>query len=124
MVNAMRSSETDRWNRLKEIFNAVVDLSPEERQTYLSSLGPEQTTLFNEISQLLSADADASSFLGAPIEIGDRPEISMIGEAIGNYRIVREIGRGGMGAVFEGVREDGDSFSAGGHQADRTQPLF
>ena len=108
MVNAMRSSETDRWNRLKEIFNTVVDLSPEERQTYLSSLGPEQATLFNEISQLLSADADASSFLGSPIELGDRPEISMIGEAIGNYRIFREIGRGGMGAVFEGVREDSD----------------
>jgi len=98
----------DRWNRLKEIFNAVVDLDPEERQAYLASLGPEQATLFSEISQLLSADADVSSFMSKPIDIGDAVETSIIGEAIGSYRVTREIGRGGMGAVFEAVREDGD----------------
>lgn len=104
----MQSSDTDRWKRLKDLFNEVVDLDPKKRQEYLTSLGPEQATLFNEISQLLSADADAASFMSEPIDIGNAVETSIIGELIGNYRITREIGRGGMGAVFEAVREDGD----------------
>lgn len=97
---------SEKWEQLKEHFNKVIDLEPDARNEFLSNLREDQRTVFDQLSDLLTADEGASSFMDEPIRFD--PTLSMIGEKIGSYRIVREIDRGGMGAVFETVREDGD----------------
>lgn len=45
------------------------------------------------------------------------PAPSMVGQTIGHYRLVRMLGEGGMGMVFEAVHE-----SVGGHAAIKVLP--
>jgi serine/threonine protein kinase len=109
----MDSPETDcdRWQKLKEVFNEAVELSPEARCAYLSALHLDEKTLSEELAELIASEAESEDFLKKPIEINfDSPAVaqSFIGAEIGHYKIVREIGRGGMGAVFEATRQDGD----------------
>jgi len=103
----------DACGRLRELFDAVTELPSESRSVWLDaqSLDPRDRVL---IDRLLSADASAelgSGVLDVPVSaraarIGemsvfstDDPE-GLTGELIGAFRIVREIGRGGMATVF------------------------
>jgi eukaryotic-like serine/threonine-protein kinase len=103
--NAMKEP-TNRWQKLKDIFNDVGELESEARRSYLSKLRLNERTLFEELSELLEAEKDSAEFLQKPLVFDS--EHSFIGETVGHYKIVREVGRGGMGAVFEAVREDGE----------------
>ncbi|MBX3292252.1 MAG: serine/threonine protein kinase [Acidobacteria bacterium] len=102
----MDDREHENWQRLKAVFNEVIDLPDVERNAALARISAEQPTIIDELRSLLSIDTSVNSFLDEPVKTSDAP--SMIGEAIGHYRITRELGRGGMGAVFEAEREDGD----------------
>ncbi|QYO67221.1 serine/threonine protein kinase [Leptolyngbya sp. 7M] len=83
-----------------------MELGPDARREYLAKFESGEKTLFDELAGLLTVDTKASEFMKEPVFRYDPPNI--IGEMVGKYRIVRELGRGGMGTVFEGVREDGD----------------
>ncbi len=97
---------TKRWQRLKDIFNDVGELAPDVRRKYLSKLRLDENTFFEELSELLEAEKDSEKFLQKPLVFDS--DYSFIGETVGHYKIIREIGRGGMGAVFEALREDGE----------------
>ena len=62
-----------------------------------------------ELESLLAADADSDGFLSASVSraaevLLEDEDIS--GSRVGPYRVIREIGRGGMGSVFLAVRDD------------------
>jgi hypothetical protein len=98
----------NRWRKLKDVFNEAVELAPESRASYLAALRLNEETLYQELAELIDIDEEAEDFLGEPISLKSDSfsPLSLIGETIGNYRIVCEIERGGMGAVFEAVRSD------------------
>jgi len=105
-LKSIMQTDPDRWQRLKDMFNDVNELPLEDRSAYLSTLKVSDQTLFQELSNLLDAEHDSEHFLQNPLFVdSDR---TFIGERVGHYKIVREIGRGGMGVVFEAVREDGE----------------
>ncbi len=107
----------DYWQKIEEIFQIAVELpSREERVRYLDEVCADDEDLRIEVEHLLRQDAEADSLLSEPlmdnsglhvfasmIEDGD----PAIGKQIGAYRLVREIGRGGMGAVYLAERADG-----------------
>jgi serine/threonine protein kinase len=97
------------WQRIQSIFLAAADLPAEERDHAVGVLCEGDTELFDEVHSLLAADNDSSVTIDSAIQgvaatILDTP--ILIGERLGAYRIIREIGRGGMGSVFLALRDD------------------
>src|SRR5688572_29242051 len=107
----------ERWQKVEEIFQAAVDLLPEERARYISQVCANDTTLKHDVESLLSQHDSAGELLDQPFygntemnvfESFVEEEDPMLGRRLGSYRIEREIGRGGMGAVYEASRADNE----------------
>ncbi|HEX7330054.1 MAG TPA: protein kinase [Pyrinomonadaceae bacterium] len=107
----------ERWRRVEEIFQAALDLSPEDRNRYVSEVCAQDTDLRRDVESLLSQYDSAGELLDEPIygntelsalESFVEDKDPMIGRRLGSYRIEREIGRGGMGAVYEASRADNE----------------
>ena len=101
------SAET--WQRVKDIFDAAVELPPHERSAFLDRLCAGDTALRQEVESLLESDGQANSFIEDPAAAIPRdllPEDEFAGRSFGAYRVIREIGRGGLGAVYLAARAD------------------
>ena len=97
---------TDRWTRANELFLAVLEMPEEEREATLEEICDSQA-LKRDVKNLLIAHSEAGEFMEG-VAAGDLPSIGhLIGARIGSYRVVSEIGRGGMAAVFLAERSDG-----------------
>src|SRR6201991_3012493 len=107
----------ERWQKVEEIFQAAVELLPEERARYIAQVCANDTTLRRDVESLLSQHDSAGELLDQPfygntemsvLESFVEEEDPMLGRRLGSYRIEREIGRGGMGAVYEASRADNE----------------
>ncbi|HEU4511138.1 MAG TPA: protein kinase [Pyrinomonadaceae bacterium] len=107
----------ERWRQVEEIFQAALDLTPEDRSRYVSEVCASDTALRRDVESLLSQYDSAGELLDEPVygntelsvlESFVEEKDPMIGRRLGSYRIEREIGRGGMGAVYEASRADNE----------------
>lgn len=100
------SMSPETWQEIKRIFDAAVELAPSAQGPFLDSVCRDATKR-REVEKMLAADyatlLDHSPLATHSFAEGARLE----GRRIGRYRIVSEVGRGGMGAVFAAVRDDG-----------------
>jgi len=102
------SAESD-WRRVRSVFEEVLGLGLAEREPALDRLCAENQGLRAEVESLLRAAEEAGGFLASDEPWADSAMFdAAMPDAIGAYRIVREIGRGGMGVVYLGERQDGD----------------
>ena len=97
---------SERWLQVKHIFADVLEQEPDSRAAFLAEACAGDPILRHEVESLLLADEQAGGeFLQQPP--GQAPEESpLIRRRIGPYELVREIGQGGMGAVFLALRAD------------------
>jgi serine/threonine protein kinase len=101
----------ENWQKIKALFNEAVELEAAESEAFLEAQTGASTEILAEVRRLLAAEKQ-NNFEKPVASLAhlwqeDAAE-DFIGQEIGNYRVVREIGRGGMGIVFEAVREGGD----------------
>ena len=108
--------DAQRWQRVAAIFDEAVELQGSGRAACLDTLCGDDAALRAEVEALLASDAEAAS--GA-VRLMENPTLareawqdlvtpaSAIGTLIGPWRVLREIGRGGMGVVYLAERADG-----------------
>ncbi len=98
-----------RWQEIKAILEDALELPENERADLVQARCKDDRALWIEVDALLNADnshADLLEVGGAEL-ILDNPK-DMIGMVVGNYRILSELGTGGMGTVFKAERIDGE----------------
>ena len=101
--------ETERWNKVQSIFEKALDVKSARQKDFVKEACGDDTEIYSEVISLLEEDLDAHSMLdGLAVDAVDLPTESNIGKQIGPYRISREIGAGGMGAVYLAERTEGE----------------
>jgi non-specific serine/threonine protein kinase/serine/threonine-protein kinase len=102
----------ERDNRVKELFQETMDMDPQTRGAFLSAACAGDLSLQAEVEQLISLKGETTESIEEPAlhphdNASDTPgPAGGEGRIIGHYRIIREIGHGGMGAVYLAVRAD------------------
>jgi hypothetical protein len=100
-----------RWQRLEEIVKAALEKDGFSRSAYLRQACGEDEELRAEAESLLAFEAQAdlaiAGAVGGAAALFHAGNSGLAeGERLGVYRIVREIGRGGMGTVYLAERDD------------------
>src|SRR4249920_2770398 len=91
--------------KIRELFVAAVGkVAPERWDAFLDEACGDRAELRREVSELLQAHREAGSFLEQPMahleEAGPIATVEGPGALIGPYKLIEQIGEGGMGLVF------------------------
>src|SRR5947209_8306055 len=98
--------DPDHWKHVSELFGEAIELDPHERERLLADRCLGDSSLRAEVEALIRADGQAGGFLEASTHSSEAPSGVEPASRLGPYRILREIGQGGMGTVYLAARED------------------
>jgi serine/threonine protein kinase/type II secretory pathway pseudopilin PulG/predicted negative regulator of RcsB-dependent stress response len=100
------------WPRVKELFSAALELELQDRASFLQTECAADEGLRGEVLALLAAHESSGNFIqqSAFVDVGlvtqTDPTNAIVGQQIGSYKVIRELGRGGMGVVYLAARAD------------------
>ncbi len=108
--------EDGRWHEMDRLFDRALELPAEEREAFVVAECGDDLELRAELRTLLATHEESTSFLTEPpllprgglnalADEVDAPS-ARVGERIGAWRVIEEIGRGGMATVYRAERVD------------------
>lgn len=95
----------ERWQQIKTaFFGAIEHEDAQQRAAYLDNACGDDADLRRRVQSLLDQPPDEFDSLAGEIRLNGADR--NIGRRVGAYELIREIGRGGMGAVWLARRAD------------------
>ena len=96
---------SERWQKVKKLFDVAVELAPVKRQRFLDKSCGADEELRRDVENLLASFSDAESFMEQPVAVEIisfiiEPKNLEAGKSFGHYEIIKQIGAGGMGEVY------------------------
>src|SRR5215813_9082625 len=103
------------WAALNGLLDRALDLAPADRPAWVDALDAEYDALKPRLRDLLSGDAAlrTSQILDTMPKLSDVPDgedgspSAEVGDIVGPYGLLRELGAGGMATVWLAERHDG-----------------
>ncbi len=96
----------DRWQKAKELFDAALKRSPDERLRFVDENCNGDEAVRREVESLLANAEDAAGFLEQPVVgevaeaiVGNKEEL-LVSQSLSHYKIIKLLGEGGMGEVY------------------------
>jgi serine/threonine protein kinase len=89
-----------RWIQVNELFNTIVDRTPEERKLILDDFRSSDPELVETVEALLAQTAASWAVLREQEKSREPDPPQYSGLLLDRYRIARELGRGGFGVVY------------------------
>src|SRR5208282_1651186 len=104
MRRGASSKMPEKWDQVKELFALALEREPGERSSFLREACAGDESLRAEVESLLSSFDGASTFLEdcPAADLLSSESRPIAGRRIGAYRIIAEIGQGGMALVYLG----------------------
>ena len=106
----IRDERTDRWATIERLYHAAIERSPAERHAFLEKTCGGDEALRSEIESLLRFAGAAETFIeqsaaammaaADPGTAESSSDDGLIGQHIGDYRVISRLGSGGMGEVY------------------------
>jgi serine/threonine protein kinase/tetratricopeptide (TPR) repeat protein len=99
--------KNERWQQVERLYHAVLAKHPGERSSFLVEVCAGDDELRHELESLLAYEDRAATFIETPaldvaarMMAGEHSRTVRVGESFNQYRIVSQLGAGGMGEVY------------------------
>jgi serine/threonine protein kinase len=104
--------KAERWQKIERLYNSALELEPERREAFLKQACAGDESVRQEVRRLLELQSRAEDFIESPAieklahgiavdSSSTNGSLSIIGKSIGRYRVVKQLGIGGMGEVYQ-----------------------